>query len=105
MWNVFRVLEMEVFTGTEGVTAESCPNLEGCAGAGGERPACRWSFERTLRGGWERVFMHREPERGQLRQVPTWAKEVGWDQASGEPEKGMTRAAGRFEGERVSRAQ
>lgn len=39
MWNVFRVLEMEVFTGTEGVTAESCPNLEGCAGAGGERPA------------------------------------------------------------------
>lgn len=38
MWNVFRVLEMEVFTGTEGVTAESCPNLEGCAGAGGERP-------------------------------------------------------------------
>lgn len=49
--------------------------------------------------------MHREPERGQLRQVPTWAKEVRWDQASGEPDRGMTRAAGHFEGEGVSRAQ
>lgn len=38
-WNVKAWLEMEVFTGTEGITAESCPNLEGCADAGGERPA------------------------------------------------------------------
>ena len=29
--------------------------------------------------------MHREPERGQPRQVPTWAKELRWDQASSEP--------------------
>lgn len=39
MWNVKAWLEMEVFTGTEGITAESCPNPEGCADAGGERPA------------------------------------------------------------------
>ena len=32
-------LKMGVFTGTWGVTAESCPNSEGCADAGGERPA------------------------------------------------------------------
>ena len=32
-------LKMGVFTGTWGVTAESCPNPEGCADAGGERPA------------------------------------------------------------------
>ena len=42
--------------------------------------------------------MHREPERGQLRQVPTWAKELRWDQASSEPDRGMTRAVGHSEG-------
>lgn len=49
-------------------------------------------------GGWERVFMHREPERGQPRPVLTWARELRGDQASSEPGRGMASAAGHSEG-------